>query len=95
MKSVLDGDVALKRQQKDRLKIVRDGIRKIVYEDEDLESHLDKDMESAIKLILNVTQSSFPNWEKINAKDDRDESPSDEPSSTSEDQESESETEDD
>ena len=39
MKSVLDGDIALKRQQKDRLKIVRDGIRKIVYEDEDLESH--------------------------------------------------------
>ena len=70
MKSVLDGDLVLKKQQKDKLKIVRDGIRKIVNNNEDLENHLDKDMENAIKLILNISNSTFPSWEKIKREDD-------------------------
>ena len=91
MTNVLNGDLVLKRHQKDKLKNVRDGIRKIVYDDEDLENHLDKDMENAIKLILNISNVTFPPWEKINASEDESaESSGNEP--TSDDRESESET---
>ena len=64
MESILDGNVDLSRSQKDRLKIVRDGIRKVVYDGEDLEMVLDKDMVQAIKLILKICKTTFPEWEK-------------------------------
>lgn len=82
MRRVLQGEFVLKKYEKDRLKIVRDGIRKIVYENKDLEDFLDKEMESAIKLILKICKITFPDWEKRNSSnEDSDEkgSSSDEP----------------
>ena len=64
MKKVLYGEFVLKKPEKDRLKIVRDGIRKIVYEDADIEEFLDRDMENAIKLILKICKITLPNWGK-------------------------------
>ena len=82
MRRVLQGEFVLKKYEKDRLKIVRDGIRKIVYENKDLEDFLDKEMESAIKLILKICKITFPDCKKrISSNDVSDEkgSSSDEP----------------